>query len=160
MIRRASHTASVIALAAYLSATHAQAQASPNSPAGRWAFKTDTVSENCILQGEMQIRPTSTPDRYTCRFIANQYCEGESPLDIEVEQTCSADLSGVQLNIESEIARVVSVSPEFERDRVEALYAPDHFFVSLDEAGDEMTGMFHSVSRAFVRFTRLPDLTS
>lgn len=108
----------------------------------------------------MQVRPTSVEGRYSCTFVANQICEGDPPLDIKVEQSCTATLSGSQVNIESQIKRTVSVSPEYQRERVDALYAPDHFFVSLNAAGDEMTGMFHSVSRAFVRFTRLQDLTS
>lgn len=134
--------------------------AAADTPAGRWAFETDQVNLNCVLKGEMQIWPTNTENKYTCRFIANQLCEGDTPLDIKVAQTCTATLSGDQVNIESAIDRTVSVSPKEMRARVDQLYAPDHFFVSLNASGDEMIGMFHSVSQAFVRFTRLQDLTS
>lgn len=130
------------------------------SPAGRWSFETDTVTDNCKLKGEMQIWPEAAVDEYSCRFIANQICASTPPLDIKVEQSCVATMTGSQLNIESTVERTVSVSPEDQRPRVDALYAPDNFFVSINEAGDEMTGMFHSVSRAFVRFKRQLDLTS
>lgn len=148
-------SALVVAAAAGLSCA-----AQADSPAGRWAFKTDTVTENCLLKGEMHIWPEGAEDEFSCSFIANQVCDSTPPLDIKVEQSCTATLTGSQLNIESAIVRTVSVSPEDQRPRVDALYAPDHFFVSINEAGDEMTGMFHSVSRAFVRFTRQLDLTS
>jgi len=154
-----TRTGALLALSLFATCAITGASAA-DTPAGRWAFETDPVNLNCLLKGEMQVRPTSVEGQYACTFIANQICEGDPPLDIKVEQSCTATLSGSQVNIESRIERTVSVSPENQRDRVDALYAPDHFFVSLNAAGDEMTGMFHSVSRAFVRFTRLQDLTS
>lgn len=136
------------------------ATAQSDTPSGRWAFETDPVTPDCILKGEMQIWPTNADGQYACSFIANQVCTSSPPLDIHVQQSCTAQLTGAQVNIESRVVRTVSVSPEDQRDRVDALYAPDNFFVSLSEGGEEMTGMFHSVSRAFVRFIRLEDLTS
>ncbi len=131
-----------------------------DTAAGRWSFETAPVNENCVLTGEMSIQPTSTPGQFSCHFVSVQACTTIPPIEIEVLQTCTATQTGVQVNIESAVENIVRAEPEEFFPQIELTYAPDHFFVSLNTTGDEMTGMFHSLSNAFVRFTRLEDLTS
>lgn len=145
--------AGCIALLA-LSASPAVAQ----TPAGRWAFETAMVNANCKLSGEMTVWATRAKDSFGCRFIAVQACEGVPPLRFEVAQTCTAARTGADVVIESQIDRVVSASPEDFIDAVKAGYAPDNFSVTLNSSGNEMTGLFRSLSEAAVRFWRLEDL--
>ncbi len=130
------------------------------SPAGAWAFETDKVNLNCKLSGEMTIWQDKKAGLYACRFLAVQSCTGEPPIEIKVAQTCTATHSGNQVSITSKIDKTVSVKPRDMLETVEELYAPDHFMVSLNARGDEMTGMFHSLSQAYVRFRRREDLNS
>ena len=136
------------------------ARATAESPVGSWTFETAKISPNCTLSGDMRIWPGSGEGAFLCRFTSLQLCDGEPPLQIRVEQSCTASLRGAQLNIRSKIEKTLSVSPEDRRDDVDAFYAPDNFFVSMHAGGDEMTGMFRSVGQAFVRFIRREDLVS
>lgn len=129
------------------------------SPAGRWRFQTDRVnSGNCTLSGDMTVW-RSAPI-YKCRFTAVQACDGNPPIRIEVAQTCDASQDGRRITIESKIEKYVKVSPASMETTVRKGYAPDHFKVTLNNAGSEMTGMFHSLSDAPVVFRRIEDLTS
>jgi hypothetical protein len=140
------------------------AQALAETPTGRWQFETDPINRTCKLSGEMTVWPSkeknAKPGLFGCRFIAVQSCTGEPPIEIKVTQTCTAAQSGNQVSITSAIEKTVSVTPKEMLDTVLKSYAPDHFMVSLNAAGDQMNGMFHSLSRAAVRFRRLEDLSS
>ncbi len=136
-----------------------KAAASDPTPAGRWRFQTDRVNGgNCTLAGDMNVWKAASS--YKCRFTAVQACGGVPPIRIEVEQSCNASLDGMRVTIQSKIEKYVKVSPPEMEETVRSGYAPDHFKVTLNAAGSEMSGMFHSLSDAPVVFRRVVDLTS
>ncbi len=130
----------------------AHAETKAVTPVGEWRFETAKVNANCMLSGDMTI--WKARDGLACRFIANQSCTGEPPIDIEVAQTCTAKQTGDQIVITSKIDRTVSASPSYLKPEVDQFYAPDNFTVRINKAGDEMKGKFHSLSEAAVRFWR------
>ena len=133
-------------------ASPALADTNAAAPVGEWAFETARVNSNCVLSGDMSI--WKARDGLACRFVATQSCTGQPPITIKVAQTCTATQKGASIDIVSKIDRTVSVSPKEMKDQVDEFYAPDNFSVRLNKAGDEMTGMFHSLSEAAVRFWR------
>jgi hypothetical protein len=128
------------------------------SPVGAWTFETAPVNQNCKLSGDMQIWKTRSG--LACRFTAVQACTGDPPIEIKVAQTCIATQAGQTVTITSKIDRTLSVKPQSLKDDVDAFYAPDNFAVTLNATGDEMTGLFRSLSEAFVRFSRRDELVS
>ena len=147
-------------LLAGASAAVAQTPSPSPSPEGSWTFETAPVNETCRLTGDMVI-DRNGQGGLSCRFVALQSCSGSPPIAIRVAQTCRARQSGARIEIESRILRTLSVSPVGLEEAVRRYYAPDNFSVSLNPAGTEMTGRFHSLSEAFVRFRRFSaDLVS
>lgn len=133
-------------------ASPALAETKAATPVGEWAFETAKVNSNCALSGDMSI--WKTRDGLSCRFVATQSCTGEPPMTIKVAQTCKATQKGAAIEIVSKIDRTVSVTPKDMKAQVDEFYAPDNFSVRINKAGDEMTGRFHSLSEAAVRFWR------
>ncbi len=152
------HRSALAALAVALLAMPALAESSAPSPTGRWAFETGVVNLDCKLNGEMTVWSTPQKNSFGCRFVAVQSCAGDPPLRFEVAQSCIATRKGAGLKITSKIDRVVSASPTGLLDAVKEGYAPDNFELTLNRTASEMTGMFHSLSEARVRFWRLEDL--
>lgn len=149
----AGHIASIaVLLAVTLSTPVALAREPANTPVGEWSFETAKVNANCALSGDISI--WKARDGYACRFVATQSCTGSPPIEIKVAQSCTAKQSGDKVEIVSKIDRTVSVKPADLKDAVDQSYAADNFSVRLNKAGDEMTGKFHSLSEAFVRFRR------
>lgn len=151
MTFRGAITASLLA-GACLAAPAAFAREPAKTPEGEWSFETAKVNANCLLSGDISI--WKARDGYACRFVATQSCTGSPPIEIKVAQSCTAKQTGDRVEIVSKIDRTVSVKPTDLKDAVDASYAADNFSVRLNKAGDEMTGKFHSLSEAFVRFRR------
>jgi hypothetical protein len=124
------------------------------TPIGRWKFETGMVNLNCKLSGEMQVAKATTTGAYSCKFIAVQSCTGNPPLEFQVQQGCVATQTGSQVTITSKVEKILSVKPEAMFPTVKSGYAADNFEVTLNPAGSEMRGMFHSLSQATVRFWR------
>lgn len=127
--------------------------------AGGWRFETGRIDDACTISGRMTITPTADPARFDCRFESRQLCERTPPIDIRMSQTCTAAVSGEQIAISSRLAAPLSVKPESFAASIMRTYAPDNFIVS-PASHDELTGVFHSQRRAFVRFRREVDLLS
>lgn len=124
------------------------------SPIGHWKFETGMVNLNCKLSGEMQVTRAPTTGAYSCKFVAVQSCTGNPPLEFRVQQSCIATQVGKQVTITSKIDKILSVKPEAMFPTVKSGYAADNFEVTMNAAGSEMKGMFHSLNQAVVRFWR------
>lgn len=141
--------------------TAAQLKKAP-SPEGVWEFKTAELYDSCTISGEMDIRREGdeTSKRFTCTFRAVQACTRNSIRTIHTEQSCSATQTGSQVNIVSQVDKIVSTDPaELMRGMLQR-YAPDNFRVSINPRGDQMDGMFESQGEAPVKFRRKQELTS
>lgn len=128
--------------------------------AGHWRFETAPISPSCKLSGEMQVSPTSDPKRFICRIVSLQACAGEPKIEIRMSQTCQASISGDAIEIVSKVEKAIKVTPEALGVNILQRYAPDDFSVVATVRKDELTGMFHSLARAKVRFWRDADLVS
>ncbi|MEZ5939099.1 MAG: hypothetical protein R3C52_12925 [Hyphomonadaceae bacterium] len=154
-------TASLAVIAGALCACMPAAGAAyAQSPTGRWTFQTGTINDTCDLSGDMKIWQESKDGPYKCRFTSVQECKTEPPLRIEMAQTCVAKVKGQSIEITSAIDKALDVSPPDLKEAVRLGYAPDNFKVELNKAGTEMTGTFHSLTQALVKFRRAADLTS
>jgi hypothetical protein len=158
-----SFTARILLLAQLALAPLAAAQSPPPAPAperpaanhtpvGRWKFETGMVNLNCKLSGEMQVLKAAQTGLYSCQFVAVQSCTGNPPLEFKVQQTCIATQTGKQVTITSKVQNILSVKPEAMFPTVKRGYAADNFEVTLNPDGSQMTGMFHSLNQASVRF--------
>lgn len=132
----------------------AQSPTPKPTPVGQWKFETGMVNLNCKLSGEMQVTKAETTGLYSCRFIAVQSCTANPPLEFKVQQSCVATQTGKQVTITSKVDKILSVKPEAMFPTVKSGYAADNFEVTLNPAGSEMRGMFHSLNQATVRFWR------
>jgi hypothetical protein len=132
----------------------AQTSATKKTPLGAWRFETAMVNLNCKLTGDMQVTKAPTTGAYSCKFVAVQSCTGKPPLEFKVQQSCIATQAGSRVTITSKIDKIVSVKPEDMFATVKNGYAADNFEVTLNAAGTEMRGMFHSLNDATVRFWR------
>jgi hypothetical protein len=158
VIRRAVHLGIASALVAA-----AAIAAGADSAVGRWRFETATIN-NCKLTGDMTIQPASSKTggagKLVCTFTSVQSCPGPRPIEITVAQTCTGQQVNAFVTLDSALDKIVGVKPESFAESVEGRYAPDNFRVALSANGQEMTGTFVSLGSAFVRFVRLPDLSS
>jgi hypothetical protein len=130
------------------------AKSGSHTPIGRWRFETGMVTTNCKLSGDMQVSKASKSGLYSCTFVAVQSCTGKPPMEFQVQQTCVATQTGSQVTITSKIDKFVSVKPADMLAVVKSGYAADNFEVTLNTAGTEMRGLFHSLNKAAVRFWR------
>jgi hypothetical protein len=102
----------------------------------------------------MEVTKAEASGLYSCKFVAVQSCSGSTPLEFRVQQSCVATQTGKQVTITSKVDKILSVKPEAMLPTVKSGYAADNFEVTLNAAGSEMRGMFHSLSNATVRFWR------
>lgn len=154
-------------LAVTVSAAQAVAQAPQPTPAGRWKFATTQMNNRCTMSGEMQVwrvrglKPDAKlPAQYACRFTAFQTCTGSFIQKIETQQTCSVQDKAGKLHFEAKIEKIGEVKPPEILEQVKTAYAPDNFLLQLNKKGDEMDGMFISLSEAPVKFVRIEELVS
>jgi hypothetical protein len=142
------------ALAAVLFAMPASAD---DDLAGVWSFTTEPTAFNCVISGEVTIKPVSSR-QYSCTFTAVQACTERLPNAIHTEQSCSAVKIGRQVSITSKVERITGVDPASMRDLVG--YAPDDFRLTLNANGDEMRGRYSSNRSSPARFWRKRELIS
>jgi hypothetical protein len=146
-----------------LAAAVAAPTALADDAVGRWRFETGEVS-GCTLAGEMMIEPgpgaKPGSGALACRFEIVQTCPGSQPVEIRTAQSCTGRQVNAYVEINSKVEKILSVKPESRRAGVEERYAPDNFRVSIRPSDEEMTGTFVSIGQAFVRFVRVPDLSS
>ena len=79
---------------------------------------------------------------------------------IHTDQSCVATMKDKKLTITSKLERVTKVEPFWLAMGMEKRYAPDNFMVTINPAGDEMTGLFESMGEAPVTFRRQQELVS
>lgn len=131
---------------------------------GTWKFKTEPLPSNgCIISGDMTIAKTATPNLWSCEFVSREDCgTKDHPRFQKVAQSCRAVSVGKAVEITSAVKAIVDAGPPEERDAMmtPGRYRADDFSVMLAPSGDEMTGGFHSLQKAGVRFWRIRDLTS
>ncbi|MBI1340006.1 hypothetical protein GC169_07335 [bacterium] len=159
---RLAHTVAAMAIGCVtLAAPHAGAEAQRGGwLAGSWKFETAPINDRCTLSGRMTFIPTDRSNVYDCRFESRQLCAGADPVDIRMRQTCIATVSDPQITITSIVEEPISVAPDTLEPFIMERYAPDNFQVSRTPGSSELRGMFHSLSRAYVRFWRDEDLLS
>jgi hypothetical protein len=154
--------ASILALSVILAGA-ALPPARAESAVGRWSFETARIGA-CRLAGDMTIVPAAGKEgakgALTCSFTAVQTCPGPPDIEIRVQQACRGRQVNAFVTLDSAIEKILSVKPDSLAKGMEQRYAPDNFRVSLSADGQEMTGTFVSLGSAFVRFVRLPDLSS
>lgn len=145
----------------------AQPKTPAPTPAGRWKFATTEMANRCTMSGEMQVwrvralKPAAgAAPTYACNFTAFQTCRSGFVEKIETEQTCSVENKDGKLYFAAKVNKIREVRPVEILDTVKAMYAPDNFLVQLNARGDQMDGMFISVSEAPVKFVRLEELVS
>lgn len=159
MTRLSSRLASLAILSATICAPALAQKPAADPLTGFWKFETKPINQNCKLSGDMEIMKEKSGG-YTCKFVSVQSCTGEPPIEIKVAQSCSVKQASKKVVMQSTITRIVSVKPKDLSDIVKERYAPDHFNVTLNATGSEMTGIFHSIGEATVRFWRPDALTS
>lgn len=141
----------------------AQAPAKVTSE-GRWELQTARYATGCSITGFMTIKRAGKNNVASCSFESVEFCPGSPTVSNRVKQTCTAKITGAKVEIISRIEKVVATTPADRLARVRTTYVPDHFTVSLNADGSEMTGKFYSgvelVVEAFVRFKRKKDLYS
>ena len=132
-----------------------------DSAVGRWRFETAEVN-TCRLTGEMTIQPASNKSAgaLACTFTITQACPGPPVIEIVTRQSCTGRQVNSYVTLDSKVETIVSVKPASRRADMEDRYAPDNFRVAIKPGGEEMTGTFVSIGQAFVRFVRVPDLSS
>lgn len=108
---------------------------------GGWVFETATYKGTCKMKGEMSIRPTTTPNRYTCSFVATETCEG---LKVRADQSCTAVKDGKTLSV---AATIVKLTPP------DIPYAPDNWSLTIIDSS-KMIGELRSADIAPVTFYR------
>jgi len=153
----------VFASAALLAALALPASAqSPPSATGVWNFATAELNDSCTISGEMTLKsaPAKTAKAFSCSFKAVQSCKGGVIRTIHTQQSCIATQTGAQVVITSKLEKVESVDPPALMAGMDKRYAPDNFDVTINTAGDEMTGKFESMGRAPVKFQRKQELVS
>lgn len=150
----------VIALVACLSAAPAFAE---TDISGRWLFKTEPLpGKGCSISGDIEFTKTAKPLGYSCIFHSREDCKrAGGDTFTEVRQSCIAMPAGGAFIISSKVEAITDAGPPLFRAQMmaEGSYAADNFRVSPTRAG-EMTGLFHSLRQAAVRFWRDEDLVS
>lgn len=113
---------------------------------GSWSFQTAPYrGETCVMSGNMNVQPTSSPDVFTCSFTATEECQGQDAW--VVEQTCKAISRDGRVSIKSTIVNFLE-SKEFTGS-----YVPDHFALNL-VSRELMTGSLVSAVTAPIEFRR------
>jgi hypothetical protein len=141
----------------------AETPAEPNI-SGSWKFKTAPLPSNaCIISGDITISSTPTPNVWSCEFISREDCgAGDAASFQKVAQSCQAVTVGKAVEITSKVKAMLDAGPPERREDLMTpnRYRADDFSVTLQPSGVEMTGRFHSLQAASVRFWRVRDLTS
>ena len=135
-----------------------------SSIAGSWKFRTAPLPSNaCIISGDITIAKTATPNVWSCEFISREDCGAGAAASFQkVAQSCQAITVGKAVEITSKVKAVLDAGPAERRADLmtPGRYQADDFSVTLQPSGAEMTGRFHSLQAAGVRFWRVRDLTS
>jgi hypothetical protein len=163
MAQGAWRSAACVSLAlATACAAYAETPAAP-SIGGSWKFRTANLPSNgCVITGDITITKTATANVWACEFISREDCAGDPPSFQKVAQTCQAVAIGRSVEITSKVKAMLDAGPPDRRTDLmtPGRYAADNFSVILQPSGEEMTGRFHSLQIAGVRFWRVRDLTS
>jgi hypothetical protein len=143
----------------------AQKPAPEKTIAGVWRFETTpitsgAITSSCKLAGDMQILKPAKDKPQTCKFTVVQTCTGDQPVEIKVEQSCAITRLGDAVGIKSSVDQIVSTKPPDMKDQARFHYQADDFDLTLNPAGSQMTGLFHSIGEAKVRFWRPSELVS
>jgi len=129
---------------------------------GRWLFKTDPLpGKGCTISGEIEFRKLAKPLGYSCTFLSREDCQRPGgDTFTEVRQSCIAMPSGDSFVISSKVEAITDAGPPlFKQQLLETMaYSPDNFRVK--PTGSQMSGIFHSIREAGVRFWRDEDLVS
>lgn len=127
---------------------------------GAWKFKTDPLpNKGCVISGNITFKRIGRTNSYSCRFVSQEDCDRPGgPTFTRVQQSCSVTHSDGAFEITSTIDRIVDAGPADFKAAMMASenYAPDNFKVRPNKG--ELTGDFHSVRQANVRFWRDTDL--
>ena len=151
---RLSHLLSSVMLIAGLLAIPAGAQQDeradtfigPSPVIGSWSFQTAPYRQGtCTMSGQMNIRPTSSANIFSCSFTATEECTGQDKW--VVEQTCKAINREGRLSIESTIVNFL------EAKQFTDSYVPDHFALRVVNR-ELMTGSLISAVSAPIEFRR------
>lgn len=108
---------------------------------GGWVFETATYKGTCKMKGEMSIRPTTQPNRYTCSFVATETCQD---LKVRADQSCIAVKDGKTLTVTAKIEKLTPA---------DIPYAPDNWSLTIVDSS-KMIGELRSADIAPVTFYR------
>lgn len=129
-----------------------------HSPLGHWRFSTPEIAASrCTISGEMSVYAAVSGKGYACRFTAFQTCTTGAIVKIRTSQSCGVSTESGKLKFASRVDKVDSVDPPEIMEMVKTRYAPDNFLVQMNARGDQMDGMFISLSEAPVVFKRVED---
>lgn len=134
----------------------------PPTAAGSWTFATVELNDRCTISGEMTLKPAPSKagKTFSCSFKATQSCTNGYIRTIHTVQSCVATQAGARVVITSKLEKVESVDPAYLMKGMDKEYTPDNFDVTINTAGDEMTGKFESQGHAPVTFRRKQELVS
>lgn len=133
----------VTALAVSIAPTTAIAQ-SASDISGNWSFRTGDYYDGCRITGEMVILPTEQAGVLACEFTTHEVCPG---LEGQIRQSCTAQVSGKSVRIDSQLTEIIHQSPQ------PYGYSPDNWSLEI-QTRDRMTGQLDSAARALVIFER------
>jgi hypothetical protein len=136
----------------------AQLKKSPSAE-GDWQFVTNDFRGGCKLAGEITLTETQA-NAFTCAFEANWTCTTGALHSVRTKQTCSATQIGAKVFVKAKLEKIVSADPPEAMSWLTSAYAPDNFDLSINNRGDEMTGLFKSYDVAPVKFKRKRELIS
>jgi hypothetical protein len=136
----------------------AQLKKSP-SPEGEWRFATTAFRGGCTLSGDITLDETAA-NAFSCSFEANWTCTSGVLRSVKTQQSCTATQAGAKVLVTAKLDRIVSADPPDAMSWLKSAYAPDNFDVTINNRGDEMSGLFKSYDIAPVKFRRKAELIS
>lgn len=128
-----------------------------HSPLGHWRFSTPEIAASrCTISGDMSVFKAG-PSGYACKLTVFQTCTAGAIGKIRTSQSCGVSMEKGKLKFASHVDKIDSVDPPEIMEMVKARYAADNFLVQMNAKGDQMDGMFISLSEAPVTFQRVED---